>query len=79
MVIKCRLLKEWPNTYAFTKAIAEAIVQEFGKGLPIAVVRPAVGENFIILFFFNTKRYIVIYHVSSYIFRSFCHFLTISK
>ncbi|PNF31087.1 Fatty acyl-CoA reductase wat [Cryptotermes secundus] len=36
------LLKNWPNTYAFTKAIAEVTVQEFGKGLPLAVVRPAV-------------------------------------
>jgi fatty acyl-CoA reductase len=49
MVINCRLLKKWPNTYAFTKAIAEDVVREFGKGLPIAVVRPAVGEDLIIL------------------------------
>lgn len=63
MVINCRLLKNWPNTYAFTKAIAEVTVQEFGKGLPLAVVRPAVGEDFIIRFSFSTKKYIVIYNV----------------
>jgi hypothetical protein len=61
MIIKCRLLKEWPNTYAFTKAIAEDVVQEFGKDLPIAVVRPAVGEELIISFSFSIKKYIVIY------------------
>jgi fatty acyl-CoA reductase len=49
MVINCRLLKKWPNTYAFTKAMAEDVIREFGKGLPIAVVRPAVGEDLIIL------------------------------
>jgi nucleoside-diphosphate-sugar epimerase len=43
MVINYRLLGKWPNTYAFTKAIAEDTVREFGKNLPIAVVRPAVG------------------------------------
>jgi fatty acyl-CoA reductase len=48
MVTDCSLLKKWPNTYAFTKAIAEDVVQEFGKGLPIAVVRPAIGEDSII-------------------------------
>jgi hypothetical protein len=63
MGINCRLLKNWPNTYAFTKAIAEDVVKEFGKGLPIVVVRPAVGEDFIIRFSFSTKKYIMIYHV----------------
>jgi hypothetical protein len=43
MVINYRLLREWPNTYSFTKAIAEDTVREFGKGLPIAVVRPSIG------------------------------------
>ncbi|PSN40547.1 hypothetical protein C0J52_10393 [Blattella germanica] len=36
------LLGEWPNTYAYTKAIAEDTVREFGENLPISVVRPAV-------------------------------------
>jgi fatty acyl-CoA reductase len=45
MVIDFRLLKNWPNTYTFTKAIAENVVREFGKGLPIAVVRPSIGKH----------------------------------
>ncbi|XP_021941668.1 fatty acyl-CoA reductase wat-like, partial [Zootermopsis nevadensis] len=36
------ILREWPNTYALTKSIAEDTVREFGKGLPIAVVRPSI-------------------------------------
>ncbi|XP_069685499.1 fatty acyl-CoA reductase wat-like isoform X2 [Periplaneta americana] len=36
------LLDKWPNTYTYTKAIAEDTVREFGKGLPIALVRPAI-------------------------------------
>ena len=44
MFVDFRMLKEWPNTYTFTKAIAEDAVREYGKGLPVAVVRPAIGE-----------------------------------
>jgi len=37
-----QLLDKWPNTYAFTKAIAEDAVRDLGVGLPIAVFRPAI-------------------------------------
>ncbi|KAH9645170.1 hypothetical protein HF086_005715 [Spodoptera exigua] len=40
--ITTKLIKSWPNTYTFTKAIAEDIVKTMGKDLPICVVRPAV-------------------------------------
>jgi fatty acyl-CoA reductase len=36
------LLDNWPNTYAFTKAIAEDSVRDQGAGLPIGVFRPAI-------------------------------------
>lgn len=36
------VLKDWPNTYTFTKAIAEDAVREFGKGLPVGMVRPSI-------------------------------------
>lgn len=36
------LLGDWPNTYTFTKALAEQVVAKEGRGLPIAVFRPAV-------------------------------------
>jgi len=38
------MLKDWPNTYAMTKAIAEGEIATYGKGLPIGVVRPSVSE-----------------------------------
>ncbi|XP_015367357.1 PREDICTED: putative fatty acyl-CoA reductase CG5065 [Diuraphis noxia] len=38
------VLKEWPNTYAMTKAIAEGEIATYGKGLPIGVVRPSISE-----------------------------------
>ncbi len=38
-----RLIKPWPNTYAFTKAIAEDVVRFKGANLPVVVVRPAIG------------------------------------
>ncbi|XP_026740170.1 fatty acyl-CoA reductase wat-like, partial [Trichoplusia ni] len=36
------LLGDFPNTYAYTKAVAENIVQEYSKGLPVALFRPAI-------------------------------------
>ncbi|XP_069691365.1 fatty acyl-CoA reductase wat-like [Periplaneta americana] len=37
------LLEDWPNTYTFTKAIAEDLLRDKGIGLPVGVFRPAIG------------------------------------
>lgn len=35
----------WPNTYTFTKSIAESLIAKFAADLPIAVVRPSIVET----------------------------------
>ncbi|XP_050427037.1 fatty acyl-CoA reductase wat-like isoform X1 [Adelges cooleyi] len=35
-------LKTWPNTYTFTKCIAENLVKQYGQHLPISIVRPSI-------------------------------------
>jgi len=35
----------WPNTYTFTKSLAESLLVRRGGGLPIAVVRPSIVET----------------------------------
>ena len=35
----------WPNTYTFSKSLAESMIAKYGSGLPIAVVRPAIVET----------------------------------
>jgi thioester reductase-like protein len=35
----------WPNTYTFTKSLAESLIIKYGNGLPIAIVRPAIVET----------------------------------
>ena len=35
----------WPNTYTFSKSIAESLIAKHSNGLPIAVVRPAIVES----------------------------------
>jgi long-chain acyl-CoA synthetase len=35
----------WPNTYTFTKGLAESLIAKYGGGLPIAIVRPAIVET----------------------------------
>lgn len=49
-----QILGDIPNTYAYTKSLAEALVNEAGKnGMPVMILRPSIGEfsiNFIIFF-----------------------------
>lgn len=35
----------WPNTYTYTKSLAESLIARHGTGLPIAIVRPAIVET----------------------------------
>jgi len=35
----------WPNTYTFTKSMAESLLISRGAGLPIAIVRPSIVET----------------------------------
>jgi thioester reductase-like protein len=35
----------WPNTYTFTKSLAESLIAKYGADLPIAVARPAIVET----------------------------------
>jgi fatty acyl-CoA reductase len=43
MSLACSFLEKWPNTYTFTKAMAEDLVRDEGVGLPIGVFRPGAG------------------------------------
>lgn len=35
----------WPNTYTYTKSLAESLIQKLGADLPVAVVRPSIVET----------------------------------
>jgi alcohol-forming fatty acyl-CoA reductase len=35
----------WPNTYTFTKSLAESLIAKLGADLPVAVVRPSIVET----------------------------------
>jgi len=35
----------WPNTYTFTKSLAESLLTKYGPDLPVAIVRPAIVES----------------------------------
>ncbi len=35
----------WPNTYTFSKSLAESLIEKFGADLPVAVVRPSIVES----------------------------------
>ncbi|KAF9806770.1 hypothetical protein SFRURICE_012910 [Spodoptera frugiperda] len=38
--ITAELIKDWPNTYTFTKAIAEELVRTTAADLPVSIVKP---------------------------------------
>ncbi|KAH0535391.1 hypothetical protein KQX54_016117 [Cotesia glomerata] len=37
-----RLLEKWPNTYTYTKALAESVIREKSQDLPIGIFRPSI-------------------------------------
>lgn len=44
IIAMCRLISPWPNTYAFTKALAEDLIRNKNKNLPMGIFRPGIGE-----------------------------------
>ncbi|KYN07801.1 PREDICTED: fatty acyl-CoA reductase 1-like [Cyphomyrmex costatus] len=36
------LIGEWPNSYVYTKAIAEDTVRQYSIGIPVCIVRPSI-------------------------------------
>lgn len=40
-----RMLAGRPNTYSFTKALAESLLAEEAADLPVAIVRPSIGRT----------------------------------
>ncbi|EEC15482.1 male sterility domain-containing protein, putative, partial [Ixodes scapularis] len=37
-----KLIKDRPNTYTYTKAVAEQLVQEASSTLPVTIIRPSI-------------------------------------
>lgn len=37
-----RLIGKWPNSYVYTKAIAEDTVRQYSIGIPICIIRPSI-------------------------------------
>jgi len=38
------LLGKYPNTYTYTKALGEQVIQEEAKDLPVGIFRPAISK-----------------------------------
>uniref|UniRef100_A0A336LP21 Fatty acyl-CoA reductase n=1 Tax=Culicoides sonorensis TaxID=179676 RepID=A0A336LP21_CULSO len=41
-ILTDRIVHPWPNTYAYTKALAEELMRIYSQKLPIVVVRPSI-------------------------------------
>lgn len=42
--VNSRLISGWPNTYTYTKCLAEDLVRTMSKDLPVTIFRPAIGN-----------------------------------
>lgn len=43
--VLCRkIIQPWPNTYTYTKMLTENLVRQYCDRLPVAIVRPSIGE-----------------------------------
>nr|XP_023023256.1 fatty acyl-CoA reductase wat-like [Leptinotarsa decemlineata] len=42
VVLTSRILENHPNTYTFTKSLAESLIKDTGGGLPIGIFRPSI-------------------------------------
>ena len=40
-----KLMRPWPNTYTFSKAISEDMIRQYLGSMPIAVIRPSIGDD----------------------------------
>lgn len=38
-----RYLGTMPNTYTFTKRLAEQVISDYSESLPCAIIRPSIG------------------------------------
>lgn len=50
-ILTTKIVGKWPNTYSFSKAVAEELVRRAGADIPMALVRPSIG---IINYFYIT-------------------------
>lgn len=51
----CRVISPWPNTYAFTKALAEDLLRANNKSIPLGIFRPGIGEFYFKSVNFRTR------------------------
>jgi hypothetical protein len=49
-----RVLGDYPNTYAYTKALSEGLVAEQMDKLPVLILRPSIGKT---LFYIHDKLF----------------------
>jgi len=44
-----RILCNLPNTYTFSKSLAEHVVNDVGEDLPVVIFRPSISECVIVM------------------------------
>ena len=48
-ILLFRILCNLPNTYTFSKSLAEHVVKDLGEDLAVVIFRPSIGECLIVM------------------------------
>lgn len=74
-VLEPHILKPWPNTYTYTKAITECLVKRYSVHFPSIVIRPSISECSInSTLSISLSLFIsMIYHYTTLFFQLFLH------
>lgn len=43
-----KIIRPWPNTYTYTKALSEELVRQFAENHPVALIRPSIGKHILL-------------------------------
>lgn len=67
-VMSKTMMAPHPNTYTYTKRLAEILVRDEFPNLPVCVVRPSIGE------FFGKDKFLVSFPIKKDLFHEICKF-----
>lgn len=60
-IITENLVSPWPNTYSFSKALSEELMQKYGSEVPIVIIRPSISMCYLFFDLLLTVRLLLNY------------------
>lgn len=55
-IFEQHIMKPWPNSYTYTKALSECLVKRYSEHFPTVVMRPSIGKRFNRFYFILLRK-----------------------